>query len=94
MGRGRDPNQGGDHNLHGRRRQFYGRTGDEATIREAVAFEPQSVIADTLNQAMLRLWRKGPAIGGIQLLAQIHDAILLQVPDDHILTKSWLLWYN
>jgi DNA polymerase I-like protein with 3'-5' exonuclease and polymerase domains len=65
----------------GRRRQFYGRTGDEATIREAVAFEPQSAVADTLNQAMLRLWKVSP-VYGIQLLAQIHDAILLQLPDD------------
>lgn len=39
----------------GRTRRFFGRPNDDATIREAVAYEPQSVAADYCNQALLRL---------------------------------------
>jgi hypothetical protein len=41
--------------LLGRTRQFFGRPNDDATIREAVAYEPQSVAADYCNQALLAL---------------------------------------
>lgn len=62
----------------GRRRYFWGRRSDPTTIREAVAFEPQSMIADILNRGMLQVWR----LGICQLLLQIHDAILIQYPED------------
>ena len=39
----------------GRTRRFFGRPNDDATIREAVAYEPQSVAADYCNESMLRL---------------------------------------
>ena len=39
----------------GRARRFFGRPNDDATIREAVAYEPQSVAADYCNESMLRL---------------------------------------
>jgi len=39
----------------GRARRFFGRPNDDATIREAVAYEPQSVAADYCNKALLRL---------------------------------------
>lgn len=39
----------------GRARRFFGRPNDDATIREAVAYEPQSVAADYCNRALLRL---------------------------------------
>lgn len=39
----------------GRTRRFFGRPNDDATIREAVAYEPQSVAADYCNRALLRL---------------------------------------
>jgi hypothetical protein len=38
-----------------RTRRFYGRPNDDSTIREAVAYEPQSVAADYCNRALLRL---------------------------------------
>lgn len=39
----------------GRARRFFGRPNDDSVIREAVAYEPQSVAADYCNESMLRL---------------------------------------
>ena len=62
-----------------RGRHFFGRLTDEATLRKAIAFLPQSSIADYLNTGMLRVWKQFPEV---QLLAQEHDAILVQYPKD------------
>lgn len=62
----------------GRRRHFFGRPGDDATLREAIAFCPQSVVGDLLNLALWRLWKFVPEI---QLLAQVHDSIVFQYPE-------------
>jgi hypothetical protein len=59
----------------GRRRHFFGRPGDDATLREAIAFVPQSVVGDLLNLALWRLWKLVPEV---QLLAQVHDSIVFQ----------------
>lgn len=75
----------------GRRRQFFGRRTEDSTLREAIAFEPQSIVADILNMAMLRVWSDLQVRQRlVQLLAQVHDAILLQYPeelDDKILPR-------
>lgn len=63
----------------GRRRIFFGRPGDDATLREAIAFCPQSVVGDLLNVALWRVWKFLPEV---QLLGQIHDAIVFQYPED------------
>jgi DNA polymerase I-like protein with 3'-5' exonuclease and polymerase domains len=63
----------------GRTRTFFGRPGDDATLREAIAFSPQSYVGDLLNAALWRLWRYLPEV---QLLAQVHDAIVLQFPEE------------
>jgi DNA polymerase-1 len=70
--------------LFGRRRHFLGRRTDPETIRKAVAFEPQSITADTLNRATIRNWKLAPGV--IQLLLQVHDSILLQYPE-HLETE-------
>lgn len=62
--------------LLGRRRYFFGRPEEATTIREAVAYEPQSMTADFINQGMLRLWR----LNKVQFLNQVHDSILFQFP--------------
>lgn len=62
----------------GRERQFFGRPRDDSTLREAIAFEPQSLVGDCLNTGMDQLYRSGLPI---QLLAQVHDAILFQYPE-------------
>jgi DNA polymerase I len=72
--------------LTGRRRHFFGRLTDPATIREAIAFNPQGSVADILNTGMLKVWR----LNICQLLFQIHDAILVQYPEraeDEILPR-------
>lgn len=64
--------------LMGRRRWFFGRRNDDSTIREAIAFDPQGSVGDILNRGMLQVWRAGIC----QLLLQVHDAILIQYPEE------------
>lgn len=66
--------------LLGRTRNFLGRHYDDTTLREAIAFEPQSVVGDLLNLAAWRIWKQGPR-HDIRLLAQLHDAVLIDYPD-------------
>ncbi len=42
----------------GRRRTFFGRLNDDHTLREAIAHEPQSTVADIFNIGLLRTWQK------------------------------------
>jgi hypothetical protein len=63
--------------LFGRRRFFFGRDNDDATIREAVAYCPQSMTADEIDTGILNLWRANR----VQLLIQVHDSILFQYPE-------------
>jgi DNA polymerase-1 len=65
--------------LTGRRRWFFGRRTDDTTIREAIAYNPQGSVGDILNKGMLKVWR----LNICQLLMQIHDAILVQYPEEH-----------
>lgn len=65
--------------LHGRQRYFFGRLSDPKTINEAVAFPSQSMTADAVNKATVQLWRSNLPI---QLLCQVHDSLLLQVPEE------------
>jgi DNA polymerase I len=64
--------------LTGRKRWFFGRRNDDSTLREAIAYDPQGSLADILNRGMLEVWRARIC----QLLMQIHDAILIQYPED------------
>ena len=70
--------------LYGRRRIFWGRQKDPATLREAYAYTPQSMTAHEIDYALLNAWRKFPFI---QLLAQVHDSILFQIPISRL---EWL----
>lgn len=62
----------------GRRRWFFGRRWDEETLRSAIAYEPQSAIADILNRGMLKVWQ----MAGVELLLQVHDAIVVQYNEE------------
>lgn len=64
----------------GRRRHFFGDHRSDSTLREAIAFVPQSMTADRTN---LWLWKVWADLGDrdIQLLAQTHDSITFQFPD-------------
>lgn len=73
-----------DHKLvtcFGRERIFFGRSDEGSTWREAIAFEPQSTIADTLNFAAWRVQRRWQG-KTVELLAQVHDAIVVQYPEE------------
>lgn len=64
--------------LLGRRRQFFGRSFDDATLREAIAYAPQSMTADEIDSGILRLWRADRIIP----LVQVHDSILLMYREE------------
>lgn len=65
--------------LLGRRRAFFGRAFDDETLREAIAYSPQSMTADEIDLGMLAMWRDAKRWDA-QLLAQVHDSTLWQVP--------------
>jgi len=75
----------------GRRRQFFGRSNDDATLRKAIAFSPQSSTGDRLNLGLWRIWHYMPEV---QLLAQVHDAVYFQYRegDDEQAIISRALW--
>ena len=59
----------------GRERHFFGRPGDDTTLREAIAYLPQSTTADRMNLGLWRVWRGMPQV---ELLAQTYDSITFQ----------------
>ena len=63
-----------------RQRHFFGRTDDDATLREAVAHQPQSQTADRLNIGLLRFWTHFGT--RVQILLQLYDAIYFQYRED------------
>lgn len=64
----------------GFRRHFFGRLNDDTTLREAIAFIPQSMTAHRTNLATVRHWR---AFGtATQLLANTHDSITFQYREE------------
>lgn len=79
----------------GRRRWFFGRPNEDSTLREAIAFVPQSTVGELLNLVMLNVYLRGklppthPNHLPIQLLLQNHDAFLLQTPESTDL--PWLI---
>lgn len=64
-------------NLTGRKRYFFGRRDDPATLREAIAYDPQGSLADIVNRAMLRLWNDRRW----HLYMHDHDALTIQYPE-------------
>lgn len=62
----------------GRTRQFFGRPSDDATIREAIAFMPQSTTADRTNLVLWRIWKHLPEI---RLLGQTYDSVCFEFPE-------------
>jgi len=63
--------------LFGRRRMFFGRGNDASTHRKAIAYAPQSMTGEQIDRGLLQVWRKYPQV---QLLNQVHDSILFQIP--------------
>jgi len=63
-------------NLFGRRRHFFGRPDDDTTIREGIAFVPQSTTGDRMNLGILRIFTA--LRGRVQLLGNGFDSVLFQ----------------
>lgn len=70
----------------GRRRYFFGRVWEDSTIREAIAYVPQSTIGELLNFALYKVWSRSrrspsdPMSLQLEILLQNHDAFAFQVP--------------
>jgi len=64
----------------GRQRHFFGDQRSDATLREAIAFVPQSMTADRTNLWLWKVW--ATLQDRIQLLAQTHDSITFQFRED------------
>lgn len=62
----------------GRRRRFWGRTWDDAVLREAIAYAPQSLTCDTISEGLYRVWEELEPV--VHLHAQVHDSVLLSIP--------------
>lgn len=74
--------------LYGRTRTFFGREDDASTIREAVAFCPQSMTADAIDMGMLRIWRANK----VMILCQVHDSLLIQYLErDEATLLPWII---
>ena len=71
----------------GRRRLFFGRFDDNATIRDAVAFEPQSTVGDVCNTIFRRLYTTATKLrqkfSWLPVL-QVHDEVVVETPDEYI----------
>ena len=63
----------------GRLRVFLGRL-EASTFRSAIAFVPQSTIADIINIALMRLEEMYPGY----LVCQVHDELVMEVPDHEV----------
>jgi DNA polymerase-1 len=73
-------------NLTGRKRWFFGRRTDDATLREAIAYDPQGSLADITNRGLIQVWRGSMA----RPYLHDHDAITFQYPEaqeDKIIPK-------
>jgi len=73
-------------NLFGRKRLFLGNWNDDL-FKDLYAFMPQSTVADKINrQGVIPIYEDQNNFKVIDLLNQIHDAILFQIP----LSYSWI----
>jgi DNA polymerase-1 len=68
-------------NCFGRKVRFMGEWGCDLW-KSAYSFVPQSTVVDSLNQGMVRIYNDTiiTKVWDIDILAQVHDSILMQVP--------------
>jgi DNA polymerase-1 len=62
----------------GRERMFFGRLSDRETLKEAIAFLPQSLISDILKLGFLRVFNKFSK--DLKLLGDLHDGVVMSIP--------------
>lgn len=67
-------------NCFGRKCRFLEKWGHDL-FKQAYAFKPQSTVADVVNDALVKAYNDGdPRMLNVELLAQVHDSILWQIP--------------
>lgn len=68
----------------GRERRFWGRSGDPDTHREAIAYAPQSLVADVWNEGLMQVqrWVIASCRDVVDLRAQVHDSGVFLIPKD------------
>lgn len=71
------------HNLFGRPRSFFNR--NENSLPVQVAYIPQSTVGDAMNYGILSLFADEELMQDVQMLLQVHDALVYQVR----LPESW-----
>jgi len=66
----------------GRIRTFFGRLSDNTTIRDAVAFEPQSTVGDVCNVIFAKMYErtKRPTLP----VLQVHDEVVVETREDEV----------
>jgi uracil-DNA glycosylase family 4 len=66
-------------NCYGRRRIFMERWGDDL-FKQAYNYNPQSTVADKINEdGLLYIWNN-PELYYVEILNQVHDSIVFQIP--------------
>lgn len=67
-------------NVFGRTYEFFDRIGED-TLSDALYFIPQSTVADMINRwGLLYVWNNQDLFPHFELLNQVHDAIMFQLP--------------
>lgn len=74
-------------NPYGRRRDFFGRTdtpsAQQAVVREAIAYGPQSANADAIRDAIILLFEREHDPSLVRFLLQVHDELVFDcAPQD------------
>ena len=75
-------------NVFGFTRHFFGRPDDDTTLREAIAFSPQSATGIRLNLGLYRVWKEMPEV---RIIAQVHDALYFlyrEEEEDRVIRKA------
>jgi hypothetical protein len=62
---------------------FYGPLNDEM-VRQGLSFIPQATVVDTINKMWILLSKSAEYNRSFNVLAQIHDALLLQIDKDKV----------
>jgi len=60
------------------KRTFWSRLNDDHTLRTAIAFKPQSTVGVLMCLAIRQVWKEQDG-ADVQILANIHDALLCQI---------------
>lgn len=66
----------------GMRRTFWNRRWDDSTLREAIAFVPQHCVGVLMNVGIYNIWERFEGKNDVQILLNLHDAVLGQVRID------------